>query len=109
MICYRGIIKSKVDRTVKGELREIQDESAVRAEFIPLSEKEFIVKCKIVENNVTIFEIQSLASSREQAVRIVENWEKDANLIYPKVLQMINQEKLEKEEKEENGEQTRLC
>ena len=82
----------KVDKTVKGELKEIEDESAVRAEFIPLSETEFIVKCKIIENNVKIFEIQTLASSREQAVKIVQNWENGVGEIYPKVLEMLSKE-----------------
>lgn len=97
-----GIIKRKVDETVKGEFREIQNENAVRAEFIPLSETEFIVKCKIIENNVVVFEIQTFASSREQAINIVQNWEENAVHIYPKVLQMLNEEKKE-EEAEENG------
>ena len=98
-----GMIKVKVDETVKGELREIRNESAIRAEFIPLSEKEFIVKCKIIENNVMIFEIQTFATSRQQAVNIVQNWEKNAKVIYPSVLQMLNQDLEEGEE--ENGEE----
>lgn len=98
-----GIIKLKVDETVKGELREIEDESSVRAEFIPLSEKEFIVKCKIIEKNVVIFEIQTLATSRDQAIQIVKNWEDNVGEIYPKVLQMLNEKREEKEEEEENG------
>ena len=97
-----GIIKLKVDRTVKGELRDIQNESAIKAEFIPLSEKEFIVKCKIIENNVVIFEIQTLATSRDQAIRIVKNWEENTSEIYPKVIEMLN-EKIEEEEQVENG------
>lgn len=98
-----GIIKQKVDQKVKGELREIRNESAVRAEFIPLSEKEFIVKCKIIENNVKIFEIQTFASSREQAVNIVQNWEENAGTIYPSVLQMLNENIEEKGENIDNG------
>jgi len=101
-----GIIKVKVDETVKGELREIRNESAIRAEFIPLSETEFIVKCKIIENNVMIFEIQSFATSREQAINIVKNWEQNAATIYPSVLQMLNKKI---EEEEENGKEWRLC
>lgn len=97
-----GIIKMRVDETVKGELREIQNENSIRAEFIPLSEKEFIVKCKIIENNVMIFEIQSFATSREQAIKIVQNWEKNSNIIYPSVLRMLNEE-IEEERIEENG------
>lgn len=103
-----GIIKVKVDETVKGELREIKNESAVRAEFIPLSETEFIVKCKIIENNVMIFEIQSFATSREQAVNIVKNWEQNAGTIYPNVLQMLNKEVKDEgtvNEKNENNNQ----
>lgn len=101
-----GIIKVKVDETVKGELREIKNESAVRAEFIPLSETEFIVKCKIIENNVMIFEIQAFATSREQAINIVKNWEQNAANIYPQVLQMLNEKvEIEKESENENGEE----
>ena len=93
-----GIIKLKVDKTVKGEFREIQNESSIKAEFIPLSDSEFIVKCKIIENNVIIFEIQTLATSREQAIRIVRNWEENTNEIYPKVIELLNKERDEEEE-----------
>ena len=92
-----GIIKMKVDQKVKGELREIQNESAIKAEFIPLSEREFIVKCKIIENNVVNFEIQTLASSREQAIKIVKNWEENTNEIYPKVIELLNKERKEED------------
>lgn len=111
MICFHGIIKLKVDKTIKGELREIENESVVRAEFIPLSETEFIVKCKIIENNVMIFEIQSFATSREQAVKIVKNWEDNVGEIYPKVTEMLNRKREEVvvEEVEEDGGQTRIC
>lgn len=97
-----GIIKMKVDETIKGELREIQNQSAIRAEFIPLSETEFIVKCKIIENNIVIFEIKSFVASREQAIKIVKNWEENAVNIYPKVLQMLNEDNRE-ERIEDNG------
>ncbi len=92
-----GIIKLKVDTNIKGELKEIKDESAIKAEFIPISEKEFIVKCKILENNITTFEIQTLVSSREQATNIVKNWNENAGDIYLNVTKMLN-------EKSEEGE-----
>ena len=83
----------KVDTRLKGELKDIQNESAIKAEFIPLSESQFIVKCKIIENNVIIFEIQTLANSREQAVKIVQNWEENTGEIYPKVIELLNRER----------------
>lgn len=87
----------KVDQIIKGELKEIQNESAIKAEFIPLSENQFIVKCKIIENNIVIFEIQTLANTREQAIKIVQNWEENTNEIYPKVIELLNKEKKEEE------------
>ncbi len=93
-----GIIKLKVDTNIKGELKEIKDESAVKAEFVPVSENEFIVKCKIRENNATTFEIKTLATSRDQAVDIVENWNQNAGKIYLDVTKMLNGKKEEKGE-----------
>lgn len=101
MTCYLGIIKQKVDSKLKGELQEIKSESAIKAEFIPLSDKEFIVKCKIIENNVIIFEIKTLATSREQAVKIVQNWEENTGEIYPKVIELLNEERKNEDEEGE--------
>ena len=97
-----GIIKLKVDENIKGEFTEIKNENSIRAEFIPLSEKQFIVKCKIIENNATIFEIQTCASSREQAINIVKNWEQNSGNIYPAVLNMLNEEINENTEETDN-------
>ena len=73
-----GIIKLKVDTNIKGELKEIKDESA--------------------ENNTTTFEIKTLATSRDQAVDIVENWNQNAGKIYLDVTKMLNGKKEEKGE-----------
>ena len=44
------------------------------------------------------FEIQTLANSRDQAVKIVRNWEENTKEIYPKVIEMLNEEIIEDEE-----------
>ena len=49
-----------------------------------------------------IFEIQKLASSREQAIKIVQNWEENTMEIYPKVIELLNKN-IEKEEESQNG------
>ncbi len=49
-----------------------------------------------------IFEIQTLASSREQAIKIVQNWEENTMEIYPKVIELLNKN-IEKEEESQNG------
>lgn len=87
-----GIIKLKADKIFKKEVWDIEEKSSVSAEFFPKTENDYTVKCKIVENNETIFEVKTFAGSRERAKRIVDNWNKNASEIYPKILEiLINQ------------------
>lgn len=84
-----GILKLQVDSKFKENLDTIKDKSSVFAEYTPLSEKEFSVRCKIVENNITIFDLQAHAGSREQAKKIVDNWNNNVTNIYPKILEIL--------------------
>ena len=67
----------------------IEEESSVIAEFIPKNENDYTIKCKIVENNETIFEVKTFAGSRDRAKRIVDNWNQNATTIYPKILNLL--------------------
>ena len=84
-----GILKFRIDSNFKENLDVIKDEFSITADFIPQSEKEYSVKCKLVENNKTLFEIQVFAGSHEQAKLITENWKNNASDIYPKLLEIL--------------------
>ena len=84
-----GILKLKADHIFKKEFSNIEEESSVIAEFIPKNENNYTVKCKIVENNETIFEVRTFAGTRERAKRLVDNWNNNANKIYPKILNLL--------------------
>lgn len=84
-----GILKLQVDSKFKENLETIKDKFSVSAEYTPLSEKEFSVRCKIVENNITIFDLQAHAGSREQAKQIVNNWNTNAINLYPSILELL--------------------
>lgn len=84
-----GIMKLKADNIFEKEFHLIEKESSVIAEFIPKSENDYTVKCKIVENNETVFEVKTYAGSRDRAKHIVDNWNQNANTIYPKILDIL--------------------
>lgn len=84
-----GIMKLKADNIFKKEFSMIEEESSVIAEFTPRSENDYTIKCKIVENNETIFEVKTFAGSRDIAKRIVDNWNQNATTIYPKILNLL--------------------
>ena len=89
-----GILKLKADNVFKKEFSSVNEETSVIAEFIPKNENDYTIKCKIVENNESIFEVRTFAGSRERAQRIVDNWNNNASTIYPKILNLLlnNQE-----------------
>ena len=84
-----GIIKLKVDTNLKSSMEMFENAQSVVAEYIPKSETEYEVQCKIVEDNEVIFEIKTFAYSREQAQNIVDNWKKNATKLYPKLIGLL--------------------
>ncbi len=84
-----GITKFRVDNSFKETLGEFQNEVSVTSDFIPHSEHDYSVKCKIVENNQILFELQIYAGSREQAKAISDNWNNNAEELYPKILEIL--------------------
>ncbi len=84
-----GITKFRVDNNLKETLGEFKNEVSVSSDFIPHSENDYSVKCKIVENNQILFELQVFAGSREQAKAISDNWNNNAEELYPKILEIL--------------------
>ena len=84
-----GILKLKADTVFKEELSSIAEQSSIITEYIPKSENNYTVRCKIVEKNETIFEISTFAGSRDRAKQISDNWKNNANDLYPKIIDLL--------------------
>ena len=84
-----GILKLQVDNNLKENLDSIEDKYSVSSDYTPIDENHFTVKCKIVENNNIMFETQIYTGSKEQAKTIVDNWNNNAEEIYPKILELL--------------------
>ena len=84
-----GILKLKADNVFKDEILNIAEESSIITEYIPKDEKNYTVKCKIVEKNETVFEVSTFAGSRDRAKQISDNWKNNANNIYPKIMDLL--------------------
>ena len=84
-----GITKFRVDNNFKKTLEDFENELSISSDFIPHSENDYSVKCKIVENNQTLFELQIFAGTREQAKAISDRWNNNAEELYPKILEIL--------------------
>ena len=88
-----GIIKLKVDSNFKNEIETFDNKHSIVSEFTPVSENNYTVTCKIVDSGENIFEIKTFAGSREQAKQIVDNWNKNADKMYPGILEILTKNK----------------
>lgn len=87
-----GIIKLKVDTNFKQRIESIENDQSVVSEYTPISENEYEVRCKIIENGEIVFDIKTYAYSREQAQNIVKNWKHHASSLYPEILGILTQD-----------------
>lgn len=85
-----GIMKLQIDNALNEEVDDVQYKDHAFSEFIPKNEHEFIVNCKLVKNNVTIFEVKLQASSSEEAKHIAEKWENNYEEIYPIIKDILS-------------------
>ena len=93
-----GMLKLEVDSKFKESLDIAKDKFSISAEYSPITEKSFSVRCKIIDNNSVIFDLQADAGSSEQAKKIVENWNTNATEIYPKLLELLIDNKKQTQE-----------
>lgn len=84
-----GLLKLQADTVFANDYTSIENEFSVISEFTPTNENGYTVKCKIIENTETIFEISTFAGSQELAQSIVSNWNTNASSIYPKLLNLL--------------------
>lgn len=87
-----GIIKLRVDSNFKNELETFENEHSVIAEYVPRSENYYMVTCKIIDHNDTIFEVKTFAGSGTQAKDIVNNWKQHAEEMYPQILNILTKQ-----------------
>lgn len=84
-----GILKLKADTVFKEEVSSIAEQSSIITEYVPKDEKNYTVKCKIIEKNEIIFEVSTFAGSRDRAKQISDNWKNNANNIYPQIINLL--------------------
>ncbi len=84
-----GIIKLRVDANFKDELDTFENKHSIIAEYTLNSDNSYNITCKIIDSNDTVFEVRTFAGSRDQAKEIVDNWNENADKMYPAILDIL--------------------
>ncbi|SHH01962.1 DUF4364 family protein [Tepidibacter thalassicus] len=82
-------IKEKIDVYIFKNKEKVLKETQIKANFSKISENEFIVNLKVIENQTPLIHIDLNVASNKQAKLICENWKKNAPNIYGEIIQLL--------------------
>lgn len=82
-------IKARIDNTISAIRKNIKNETLITADFIPESENEYIVTCKVHEDDFALIDLKITVGTRNDARTICENWKKHSQAIYPEIIESL--------------------
>lgn len=82
-------LREEIDKFCEENRAELKFETSLFADYIRLSDDEYRVTLKVLENENTIFEIDMTVYSKSDAEKIIGNWRKKATDIYKSTYNML--------------------
>ena len=87
-----GVDLHNLKKLVNKNMNEIKKDYSIDTTIFPIKEDEFKVSCSIKEGNDALVNISIYAGTKEQAKNISKIWDKNAETIYNKLLDMLTKE-----------------
>lgn len=86
-------LKKEIDGKYIKKKKELINETQIVADYYKKSDSQYIINLKVIEKDITLFALSLNVVSNKQAKRICDNWKKNPDQIYQKILDMlINEE-----------------
>jgi len=82
--------RKDLDKFIEGNWRQLRSELSIQADYTPTQSNEYIVNCKVTENNSTLIELSISVGSKKQAIEFCNKWKADASTLYSEILQIMS-------------------
>ncbi|MDP4094095.1 MAG: DUF4364 family protein [Bacillota bacterium] len=89
-------VKSRIDNTILDIRKNIRNETLVTSDFTPVSENEYIVTCKVREDNFSLIELNITVGTKNDARMICENWNGNPQIIYSEIIESLTRKREKK-------------
>ena len=86
-------IKAQIDSSSLQLRKDIKNETLITADFTPKSENEFIVSCKVHEDNFSLIDLEVTVGSKADARFICDNWKRYSQNIYPEIIESLTKKR----------------
>lgn len=83
--------RDELDLFIENNWRTLRNELEVTAEYVTQKDNEFIVHCKVNENDSALIELKVNVASKKQANELCTNWRTNATTLYGEILELLSQ------------------
>ncbi|MCX7711622.1 MAG: DUF4364 family protein [Clostridia bacterium] len=82
-------IKKRIDDSFAFLKKRIKNDTYITADYTPESENEYIVSCKVCEDDFSLIDLEIMVGTKNDARSICENWKKHSQQIYSEIIQSL--------------------
>lgn len=86
-------IKSSIDQAIVQIRQNIRNETSITAEYRVENGSDYVVTCKMREDNFTLVEVNVTVGSKSDARTICENWKEHSQSIYTEILETLTKDR----------------
>lgn len=86
-------IKSRIDNSLPSIKRDIKNETLITADFVPQSENEFIITCKVHEDTFSLIDLNLTVGTKNDARTICDNWKRHSQAIYAEIIESLTKKR----------------
>ncbi|MGL5675583.1 MAG: DUF4364 family protein [Cellulosilyticaceae bacterium] len=83
-------IRKELDQFISTNWRKLRSQLDVSAEYIPYKQHEYIVHCKVTENDSPLIDLKLNVASKKQAIELCENWKSNSDRLYSEIIQVLS-------------------
>lgn len=81
----------KLDQDIASKKQIWLKETQVSSNYTKKNDHEYIVNLKVVENEITLIDLELNVASNKQAKQICEKWKKEASTLYGSIINLLIQ------------------
>ncbi len=85
--------KSRIDEALTNNKKRMKQESSIISDFEAINENQYLISLKILEGNFTYIDLKLTVGSKNDAIKICNNWTQNNEKLYKKILSDITDEK----------------
>ncbi|MBP3886860.1 MAG: DUF4364 family protein [Cellulosilyticum sp.] len=83
-------IRKELDSFIEKNWRKLKSELDIYTEYTPTKENEYVVHCKVTENQSTLIDLSLNVGSKKQAIELCNNWKENASTLYGEILDILS-------------------